>query len=97
MEDLQQKVVPTQKKSENNNKKQTNLCLGAFDKVLIQCETPSLNARTHAIAINVTVQLQLIIYIFVTLFLQNFDYMLFDIWINYKSVQNAHVRPEGDS
>ena len=43
MEDLQQKVVPTQKKFENNNQKQTDLSLGTFDKALIQCETPSLN------------------------------------------------------
>ena len=47
MEDLQQKVVLTQKTSENNNQKQIDLSLGAFDKALIQCETPGLNHQCN--------------------------------------------------
>ena len=47
MEDLQQKFIPTQKKSENNNQKQSDLSLGTFDKVLIQCETLVLNHQCN--------------------------------------------------
>ena len=47
MEDLQWKVVPTQKKFENNNQKQIDMSLGAFDKVLIQCGTPDLNHQCN--------------------------------------------------
>lgn len=37
-----------------------------------------------------------LIILFVTLFWQNFDYLLSDTWGNYKSVQEAlHVRPVG--
>ena len=47
MEDLQQKVLPTQKKSESNNQKKIDLSLGAFDKALIHCETLRLNYQCN--------------------------------------------------
>ena len=38
------------------------------------------------------------IILFIYLLLQNFEYLLLDIWLNYKSVQDAlHVRPVSDS